>query len=146
MEDCDRFRELVWAQTDELEHDEAAALAGHLQDCAACRSEADGVAHVRVALAPSGDEEPPGEEVLERVKSRLAMTGASAPPTAEVLTPEELAQFLRVPVEEIYESLGELPAFEIGGRVRFRRVRIEVWIEEQEQRWRQQALAASVRR
>lgn len=145
MESCDRFRELVWAQTDEQAEGEAEALAGHLETCAACRTEADGVAQVRGALAPGDDEETPGEEVLERVKSRLTLTQGSAASTAEVLTPEELAQLLRVPVEEVFENLGELPAFEFAGRVRFRRSAIEAWIEEQEERWRAQALAASVR-
>lgn len=146
MEDCDRFRELVWAQTDELEPEEAAALAAHLETCAGCRAEAGGVAEVRGALAPAEDEEAPGDEVLDRVRARLAATAASSPPAAEVLTPEELAHFLRVPVEEIFENLGDLPAFEFAGRVRFRRSAIEVWLHEQEERWRAQALAASVRR
>ena len=142
MDNCERFREMVWAQTDELTAEEAAELAAHLPACADCSAEAEGVAAVRSSLAPV-EEEAPGLEVLDRVRSRLAL--AAPAPTADVLTPEELAQMLRVSVDDIYDNLDALPAFEFAGRVRFRRRAIEAWMEEQEQRWRHEALTASVR-
>lgn len=143
MEGCDRFRELAWALPDELSAEESEALAAHVAACEACAAEADGVAAVRTGLAPAADEEPPGDELLARVKTRLAR--AAPAPTADILTVEELAQLLRVSPDEVYEHLDELPAFEFAGRVRFRRRAIEQWIEEQEQRWRRQATNAAVR-
>lgn len=143
---CDRFRELVWAHADELEPSEASALAAHLEACAACGAESEGVAGVRDALAPAPDEEGPGDDVLGRVQSRLSAARESAVPGSEVLTPEELAEMLQVSVDDIFENLDQLPAFEFAGRVRFRRRAIEAWLQEQEQRWRTQSLSMSVRR
>lgn len=143
MDGCDRFRELAWALPDELSAEESDELSKHVETCAACRAEVDGVGAVRDALGPGEGEEAPGDAVLARVKARLA--AAEPAPVADVLTPEELAQFFRVPVDEIYAHLDELPGFEFAGRVRFRRRAIEQWMEEQEQRWRREALTARAR-
>ena len=145
MDECERFAELAWAPPSELTPEEEAEVAAHRETCAACAAEINDVDILRdVLVGGDGDEEePPGPELLERVKSRLAQ--AAPAPTAEVLTIEELAQLLRVPVDEVYAHLGELPAFEFAGRVRFRRAAVERWIEEQEERWRSQALTANLR-
>lgn len=139
---CERFREMAWAQADELTVDEQAAFDAHLTECVDCRSEVEGVAHVRDALAPAPDEAGPGLDVLDRVKRRLATAAEAAAPVAEVLTPEEAAAFLQVTPEELYDNLDQLPAFEFAGRVRIRRRALEAWIEEKEQSFRQQSLAA----
>lgn len=141
MDACERFREMAWAQAGELDDGEQAALAAHQATCAGCRAEADGVGNLRDALAPAAGEAGPDEGVLARVHRRLAATRETAAPLADVLTPEELAELLQVPVDEVYENLDLLPAFEFAGRVRFRRRAVEQWIEEQEQRWRQQSQA-----
>lgn len=143
MSTCETYRELTWALPDELTEEEASGLATHLAECADCRSEADGRAAVSDALAPTPEEEPP-DDALERVRARLAMSAPVAP-TPEVLTPEDLAAMLSVPVEDVFENLDELPAFEFAGRVRFRRAAVQAWMEEQEARWRRQALTARVR-
>ena len=140
MDACDRFRELAWALPDELSAEESEELSKHVEACAACRAEVDGVGAVRDALAPGAGEEAPGDEVLARVKTRLA--AADPAPVADVLTPEELAQLFRVPVDDVYAHLDELPAFEFAGRVRFRRRAVEQWMDEQEQRWRRETLTA----
>jgi excisionase family DNA binding protein len=143
VSDCERWRELVWALPGELPGEEEAGLRAHLEACAECREESEGVGGMRAALAPAVDEEAPGDEVLARVKARLAL--AQPAPASDVMTPEELAQLLRVSVEDVWENLDELPAFEFAGRVRFRRRAVEAWMEQQEERWRRQALSASVR-
>jgi hypothetical protein len=140
MDACDRFRELAWALPDELTPEESDELSRHVETCEGCRNEYDGVGAVRDALAPGEGEHPPGDGVLARVKARLA--AAEPAPVADVLTPEELAQMFRVPVDEIYAHLDELPGFEFAGRVRFRRRAIELWMDEQEQRWRHETLTA----
>jgi hypothetical protein len=142
---CDTFREHVWALPDELTPEESEALRAHLEVCAACRAEADTRGSIGTALAAAEGEEAPGDEVLDRVRSRLAPAETSPTPVGEVMTPEELAAYLQVPVADVFENLEALPAFEFGGYVRFRRRAIDHWLEEQEQRWRRESLAASVR-
>lgn len=144
MSACERFRELIWALPDELTPEESAELEVHLGDCAGCRAEAATRASVRDSLAAGAGEEAPGDEVLERVRARLEPPAAPAT-GGEVLTPEELAALWSVAVEDIYENLEVLPAFEFAGHVRFRRRAIEQWMDEQEQRWRRESLAASAR-
>jgi len=62
-----------------------------------------------------------------------------------VLTVEELARYLRVPVGDVYEQLEELPAFEFAGEVRFLRASIDNWIREREKRFRRQMVESSLR-
>ena len=62
-----------------------------------------------------------------------------------VLTVEDLARYLRVPVGDIYEQLEELPAFEFAGEVRFLRASIDDWIREREKRFRRQMVDSSLR-
>jgi len=50
-----------------------------------------------------------------------------------VLDLEELAEFLRVTPETIGIYLDELPSFELGGKLLFRRASVEKWIERREQ-------------
>lgn len=62
-----------------------------------------------------------------------------------VLTVEELALYLQVDSEHVYEQLEQLPAFEFAGEVRFLRTSIDEWIREREKRFRRQVLESSLR-
>jgi hypothetical protein len=78
------------------------------------------------------DEEPP-ESVsfaVRREVDRLLAPGLSAAP--EIMTIEELARYLRVPVEAIEQELATLPAFEVAGELRFRRDRVTEWVRRRE--------------
>ena len=66
-------------------------------------------------------------------------------PFGPVLTVEELARYLQVTPERVYEQLAELPAFEFAGEVRFLRTSIDEWIQERQKRFRRQVLESSVR-
>ncbi len=46
----------------------------------------------------------------------------------EILTPEELAVYLRVPVEEILTNINTVPHIAIGKFIRFHRETIKQWI------------------
>lgn len=53
--------------------------------------------------------------------------------TDEIMTIQELADYLKLNEKTAYRlaSEGKLPGFKVGGSWRFRRVDIEVWIEQQ---------------
>jgi len=53
-----------------------------------------------------------------------------APVVGEILTPDDLARYLKLPPDAIDAT--ELPGFVVAGRLRFRKSRIDQWIAEQE--------------
>ena len=50
----------------------------------------------------------------------------------EILTLPEVAQLLKVAEKTVYSMAqkGQLPAFRVGGQWRFKRVDIDLWIEQ----------------
>lgn len=51
----------------------------------------------------------------------------------EILTLPEVAQLLKVAEKTVYSMAqkGQLPAFKVGGKWRFKRVDLDAWIEQQ---------------
>ena len=89
---------------------------------------------------------PVGCELRIRAALDAELGGArGSEPFGPVLTVEELARYLQVTPERIYEQLAELPAFEFAGEVRFLRTSIDEWIQERQKRFRRQVLESSVR-
>ncbi|HBC73784.1 MAG TPA: hypothetical protein DC017_02780 [Candidatus Wallbacteria bacterium] len=50
----------------------------------------------------------------------------------DIMTPEELAENLKIPASSIYDMLGEIPHLILAGRVRFRRSSIDKWLDSRE--------------
>jgi len=82
---------------------------------------------------------------LLRVRRAVSdrVRGGRAP---EVLTLEEVADYLRIDGSDLPEVLDELPAFELAGRLRVRRARLIEWIEHRERSWTHGATARTVGR
>jgi len=77
----------------------------------------------------------PSTRALLRVKSASAFPVPPAPARMEfgtVLDMDELAEFLRVGRETLEEYLDQIPCFELGGKLLFRRKSVEAWIESRE--------------
>jgi len=51
------------------------------------------------------------------------------PETSEIMTPGELADFLKIPLEGIYDLLSDIPYLTLAGQIRFRRSSVEKWLE-----------------
>ena len=65
---------------------------------------------------------------------RTIATDPKRPRPAELLTPDETADLLRVPVQLLYRWRYERhgpPSFKIGRYVRYRRIEVETWIDRQ---------------
>ena len=84
-----------------------------------------------------------GRVRLQAALDRALAEPVQAPPVGEILTPEELAAYLRVPLDTIDAS--ELPGFVIGAHLRFRKSRIDQWIAEQERLYATYRARESVR-
>jgi PTS system nitrogen regulatory IIA component len=52
----------------------------------------------------------------------------------ELLTVDEVARYLRIPRTTVYDlaQRRRLPAFKVGRHWRFKRVRLEAWLEQQD--------------
>lgn len=141
---CDACRRI-------LESDDEAPspeLLEHLEACAACRRLRDEFARLD-ALCAGLPFSPPSEtrrlEILEAVRRALVEEDPSSL-THDVLTLEEVAAFLRIPVDELAHALPGMPTFEIAGHVRIRRERLLAWIEERERHARSHRLLSIVSR
>jgi len=51
---------------------------------------------------------------------------------SDMMTPEELAEYLKIPASSIYDMLGEVPHLILAGRVRFRKNSIDKWLDSRE--------------
>jgi len=118
----------------ELNPTDAERMHRHIDDCAQCSDRVQTLTKVDELLASLPVAEPSATALLDVRRELARENNTSREP--EILTLEEVAEFLRLSPEEFGEIAPELPAFELGGRVRVRRSRLLTWIEEREQRYR----------
>jgi transcriptional regulator with XRE-family HTH domain len=124
------YEELARLALGELDAERARAIEGHLDSCAACRRRLRALESADAALRALPRMEPPAGAVLNtrRLLSRR-VRGADAP---EIMTLDEVAEFLRISLDELEEVVLELPVFELAGQLRVRRSKLTEWIEERE--------------
>lgn len=60
--------------------------------------------------------------------------GGGAQIQNDILTPAELAAYLKLPAESIYDLLDEIPHLIIAGQIRFRKTSIEKWLDSNEKK------------
>ena len=125
---CAQARSLFDAK---LDGDRPRGLAGHLGTCRACAAELRRLRRAMATLRASSLV-PPVPGARERLLREIGDA-----PAAEIFDLETLADFLRIPPRELEPFLDEIPAFEIAGRLRFRRSSVERWIEERERAYAQ---------
>jgi mycothiol system anti-sigma-R factor len=135
---CEEGRNLIHGFADgELSETTQAALEEHVRSCAECAEELGALQRLRGLLQRSA-EEAPSAELRARVQRAVLLTAAEAeracsdPPA--IMTPAEVASFLRVREDELSRVIHQIPHFTVAGQLRFRRERVERWIELQEQR------------
>ena len=141
---CAKCRELLSEHVDgELAPEAERSVREHLEGCERCRRERDLVARIDAAAARLPRYEP-GAAVLLRISE--AIHGASVRRRTEfgaVLDMEELADFLRTDMETLASYIEEIPCFELGGRILFRRKSVEDWIEQRERCMRIETVRSS---
>jgi len=128
---CERkHEELAAFAAGDLDPESAAALKGHLEGCAVCarRLAAIRETDARLKLLPRLR---PSAGAMLRTR-RALNEELRARPAPEVMTLEEAAAFLRVEPDDLREAASQLPAFEIGGRIRIRREKLIDWIARRE--------------
>jgi hypothetical protein len=131
---CDvAYDELAAYTAGETDGERALWLDAHAAECADCRSRLDALRRSDAALALLRPVEPSQAAVL--ATRRLLADEIREKRVPEILTLEEVAEFLRIRPEELEEIVEELPAFELAGRIRVRREKLVEWVEEREKRY-----------
>jgi len=127
------LEELAQYADGELRSSRLREVEAHVAGCEDCRSrlasvqEADGMLS---RVRPSGP--PDSVKLAARRKISEAARPASTP---QVLALNEVAALLHITMEELDEIAGELPAFEVAGRIRVRRAKLLAWIAAREQEY-----------
>jgi len=134
---CDvTYEELAAVAAGELNAAREAEVLAHLPDCERCRRRVAALRRADNVLAGLRAPEPPAEAVLAARRAVAAIV--HRPEAVEVLTLDEVAEFLRITPEQLDELVEELPAFELAGHVRVRRARLVEWIERRERDYARQ--------
>lgn len=140
---CDIDYEVLAAfAAGDLPEARAEELRNHLAGCGVCAERLATLRRLDVGLHALGRFEPPADAVLRARRAAASAIGQRSLP--EVMTPEEVAQFLRVDRDEVGDVLAEVPAFEIAGKVRVRRDRLLAWVAERERAFARQTLESEV--
>lgn len=136
--DCDvTYEQLAALAAGDLSDVVADQISGHVETCRQCRDRLTALARADAVLAGLRPERPSAEAVVS-VRRGLAEAIRSAEP-AEIMTLDEVAEFLRVTPEQLGEVIEELPGFELAGQVRFRRTRLIEWVEQRERDYTRKA-------
>lgn len=131
---CETYSEWISEQLDgELDAKRAQELNQHLAACDTCRKTLQVMERLDADLRELPRYEPADRASMAIVKQFHAL--AVLPRRIEfspVMDIKELAEFLRVTTDTIGTYLDDIPSFEIGGKLLFRRSSVEKWIEKRE--------------
>jgi len=119
-------------------------LRRHIETCEACRNRLAALEKVDGLLHAMVREEPPARAVLNAWRAVLDETRDSR--GDEIMTIEEVASFLKVPLDDLDLIVSEIPSFELAGHLRVRRVKLFEWIEDRERRHRRGIAESEVAR
>lgn len=132
---CDTSAEWLSAQLDgELDAERARELDSHLAGCDPCRKTRQVMERLAADIRGLSRQQP--DDRASIAVNEAVHQLVPAPRRSDfgpVLDLEELTEFLRVTPETIGIYLDELPSFELGGKLLFRRASVEKWIEKREQ-------------
>jgi len=141
---CDvTHEELSRLSAGEVTAERARELERHVAACEQCRRRLESLREVDGLLRVMPREEPPAQAVLDARRALASELRSSGP---EIMTLQEVAEFLRVSEDEMSDVAAELPAFEVGGRVRVRRARLLEWIEQRERSYMRASIQSEAAR
>ena len=134
------YEELAGWKAGNLPAPRARWIKAHTVACATCRTRLNTLDQSDLLLRSLSVPGPAAGAILA---ARRRLTGVTQPvTTAEILTMEEAAEFLRLTPEQVGELIEELPAFELAGQIRIRRQKLLDWIEQRERGYTRQTVAS----
>ena len=162
--ECKQIKDkLVRFLDNEVSDEIRGAIQAHLDNCSECSKELESLRNVKDLCQHWTDVSPSrswGTELKRKLAKaqrqpmteleilRSAVIGLSRrvreleesqvalPPTleSEIMTVDELARYLRLSTDQIFDIIDQLPRFQIGYEYRFKRESIDQWIRSLEQR------------
>lgn len=128
---CDiTYEELARWSSGEISSARSREIEDHAARCEHCRRRLESLREVDRTLPVLPRNEPSARALLNVRRALSAELRGEAGP--DVMTIEEVAEFLRVSPEELERISDELPAFELAGRIRVRRAKLLEWVEQRE--------------
>jgi hypothetical protein len=124
------YEDLARYAAGDLAAEDAARVREHAAACAHCSRRLGRLRQTDALLAGIASAAPPVDALLATRKAlRAEIMG---PQTPEVMTLEQVADYLQIAPEELDEALWDLPAFEVAGRLRVRRSQLAEWMQKRE--------------
>lgn len=123
----------MWLSGD-CDPERAIEMASHVNSCRECVGRVTVLRKVDERLRALVTVEPSSSCSRRVLEAAWEETRRSRP--QEIMTLEEVAAFLRIPLDDLEEVVEELPTFEIAGHVRVRRAKLTEWIERRERQRR----------
>ena len=147
--DCNECSSLLSEyQADELDKGKSRQVEEHLSACVECTKKFESYNRLDELVKGLPKYTPSGETILS-LKSFIAHAGPASRRRTEfgaVMDSEELAEFLRISIDILEQYIEEIPCFELGGKLLFRKESIEQWIAEREKDFGFQKLESEVNR
>ena len=141
---CDvTYEELSAFAAHDASPERAQALQDHVRQCPTCQTRLAALLKLDSALQKLPRIQPPTSAVLN-VRRAFSRGIRSREPA--VMTLQEVADFLRVSLEDLYEAVDDLPAFDLAGRILVRRAKLVEWIGQREQAYRRQTIQSEIAR
>lgn len=138
--DCVKCQDLMPDYQEDLLADEIRRdIEQHLETCRECREQNKLLDNID-NLAKQLPLHAPGADVTLKIKEAIykQLPAQGRTEFGPVLDFNELAEYLRVDREIIGQYLDEIPSFELGGKLLFRKKSVETWIESKETGFRLQ--------
>ncbi len=143
--DCDVTREeLSRFAAGDLDAGRAHAIEQHAASCRACQRRLAALGSLDEVLRSLPRVEPPASTVLNTRRALSAEVRGRREP--ELMTLDEVAEFLRIGLDALEEIVLELPCFELAGQLRVRRSRLLEWIDAREHAWAASSAQSEVAR
>ena len=67
-----------------------------------------------------------------RLESRVDGDGGRLAPVKEIMTLEEVAAYLQIEPDVVWKLLNDIPHFEVGAELRFKKSSVDEWIRMKE--------------
>ena len=135
---------LAQFQAGDLDDERSHSIKQHIPHCPRCRARLEALRNTDRTLCRLGHTEPSAEALLNT--RHLLSEEIRQPQPPEIMTLDDVAEFLHIGREEVEQFAEELPAFELAGAVRVRRTRLIEWIEQREHQYLRQTVESRVAR
>lgn len=114
----------------DLEEKDQTEIQKHISRCPQCQKRMVMIKEADSTLQSLSPVKPAAAAVLMARRAISEVTRNAS--RIEIMTLDEVADFLRITPDELGEIVEQLPAFELAGRIRVRRARLIEWIQQRE--------------